>query len=362
MSGNKTGIAWTDRTWNPTTGCDKVSDGCDLCYALVTAARMKSIGVAAYQTDGDPRTSGPGFGLAMHPGRLDMPLRWQKPSMIFVNSMSDLFHPRVTDRFIAQVFAVMHFSPRHVFQVLTKREARLQSLTGKPGFVEMIREEVAELGGNPAHVQYPLPNVWLGVSAEDQDMAARRIPALIRAAAAVRFVSAEPLLSPLQLGRWLGETVWPNTAGPRGGIGGQAVTAGPGVDWVIVGGESGRWSSDPVARPRPMHPAWAESLRDQCAAAGTAFFFKQWGAWAPRGRLRDGEPLPVDNERTMILNENGRNRRGRAAGSLTNQLCEFPDRSWCEVLEHIGAKASGNQLAGQVHEQYPAELVNKVTT
>ena len=246
MSGETT-IEWTDATWNPTTGCDKVSPGCDHCYAMTLAPRLKAMGSAHYQTDGDPRTSGPGFGVAMHADSLDWPLRKKKPRRIFVNSMSDLFHAEVSDEFIARVFAVMAMAPRHTFQVLTKRHGRMRSLLNSETFRVLVD---LELGGTGAHRieewQYPLPNVHLGVSAENQRWAIPRIEALMRTPAAVRFVSAEPLLGPIEYARF------------------------PAVDWVIVGGESGRGA-------RPMHPDWVRSLRNQCQDEGIAFHFKQWG-------------------------------------------------------------------------------------
>lgn len=168
--GDKSTIEWTEATWNPATGCDRISRGCDHCYALTLAKRLKAMGNAKYQTDGDPRTSGPGFGVAVHPDTLGLPLRWRQPRIVFVNSMSDLFHARVPDEFILRVFAVMQATPRHTYQVLTKRSPRLRRLA--PGL--------------------PWPkNVWMGVSVEDDDHV-RRVGDLRHVPAAVRFISAEP--------------------------------------------------------------------------------------------------------------------------------------------------------------------------
>lgn len=266
--GDKTGIEWTDATWNPTTGCDKVSPGCDNCYALKQAKRLKAMGQPDYQTDGDPTSSGPGFGLAMHPHRLDQPLRWARPRRIFVNSMSDLFHKDVTDEFIAQVFAVMARAEQHTFQILTKRHGRLRSLLSSERFYDLLVGELSLFtgGANPG-LTWPLPNVWLGVSVETQQWADTRIPALLDTPAAVRFLSMEPLLGPVNLQHSL-------NGDPNGW---RAVSA---LQWVIVGGESG-----PEARP--MHPDWARSLRDQCVSAGVPFHFKQWGEWAPRAGFTD---------------------------------------------------------------------------
>lgn len=235
---DKTGIEWTDATWNPTTGCDRISPGCDHCYALKMAGRLKLMGSARYQTDGDPKTSGPGFGVALHPDALDQPLRWKRPRRIFVNSMSDLFHQDIGSAFIAAVFDVMARCPQHTFQVLTKRSQRMRQLMGTavPG------------------EHWPLSNVWLGVSIEN-DRYTYRANQLRDTRAGVRFLSCEPLLGPL----------------PSLDV--------SGIDWVIVGGESG-----PGARR--MDPGWAREIRDQCVTAGVPFHFKQWGNFDA-----DGTPM-----------------------------------------------------------------------
>jgi protein gp37 len=245
--GDRSAIEWTEATWNPTTGCDRVSRGCDNCYAMTLAKRLKAMGQPRYQHDGDPRTSGPGFGLTIHPETLDLPLMWKKPRLVFVNSMSDLFHARVPTAFIRQVFDVMTATPQHTYQVLTKRARRLRRLA--------------------TSLQWP-DNLWMGVSVEDAQVT-DRVHDLRAVPAALRFLSCEPLLGPL-----------PGL--PLGGIG-----------WVIAGGESGR-------NARPMDPAWAEDLRDQCATAGVPFFFKQWGGRTPKaggrelgGRTWDDMPLAL---------------------------------------------------------------------
>ena len=249
---DKTGIEWTDATWNPTTGCDQVSPGCDHCYAMTLAPRLKAMGSPRYQTDGDPKTSGPGFGLAMHEDALEQPLRWKRPRRIFVNSMSDLFHADVSDEFIGRVWAIMASAPQHTFQILTKRHARMRSL------VTSMCENVN--GGAP------LPNVWLGTSVEDQKRADLRIPALLKTPAAVRFLSMEPLLGPVSF-RWAEWVPWVN---------GNHLDGLNGIGWVIVGGESG-----PGARP--MNADWVRPLRDQCVEAGVPFHFKQWGSHDEHG-------------------------------------------------------------------------------
>jgi protein gp37 len=224
-------IEWTDATWNPTTGCDRVSAGCDNCYALTLAKRLKAMGAAKYQNDGDPRTSGPGFGVTTHSDALDLPRTWRTPRLVFVNSMSDLFHARVPVAFIRDVFDVMAETPSHTYQILTKRSVRLRRLAD--------------------HLAWPA-NVWVGVSVEDAGHLGR-LDDLRAVPAAIRFLSAEPLLGPL--------TELDLT----------------GIAWVIAGGESG-------ARARPVNPDWVRQIRDGCATAGVAFFFKQWGGRTPKAR------------------------------------------------------------------------------
>jgi protein gp37 len=221
-------IEWTDATWNPVTGCAKVSPGCTHCYAERLAGRLQAMGNPRYRR---------GFALTLHEDQLDLPLRWKQPRRIFVNSMSDLFHAEVPADFIARTFAVMARAPWHTFQVLTKRAVRLAELA--------------------PHLPWP-SNVWQGVSVENARYTARAA-ALATVPAAVRFLSVEPLLGPI----------------PHLPL--------DGIDWVIVGGESGPGH-------RPLEPAWVRAIRDQCAAAGVAFFFKQWGGRTPKsgGRLLDG--------------------------------------------------------------------------
>lgn len=243
----KTSIEWTEATWNPVTGCDRVSPGCDNCYAMTLAKRLKAMDSHRYQNDGDPRTSGPGFGLTCHEDLLDVPRRWRAGRMVFVNSMSDLFHPEVPLDFIRRVFETMIESPQHTFQILTKRAQRLAKLA-------------AEL---------PWPeNVWMGVSVETAAYRFR-IKHLQYVPSAVRFLSIEPLI---------------------GYVGKLDLE---GIDWVIVGGESG-------PRARPMSLEWATEIRDQCVAAHVPFFFKQWGGRFAKsggreleGKLWDEFPQPV---------------------------------------------------------------------
>jgi len=225
---------------------------------------------------------------------LTLPLRWRKPRRIFVDSMSDLFHEVVPDEWIDRVFAVMALSPKHTFIVLTKRAERMRDYcqSKHAGFLVKIAHQInsAWLGDDPSRTSavgvgyspttWPLSNVWLGVSVEDQQRADERIPLLLEPPAAIRFVSAEPLLAPINLLPFLKRRRKLDEAGSMDDDWSQKI-----LDWVIVGGESG-----PGARP--MHPEWARSLRDQCAAAGAAFFFKQWGAWAPEDQAPAGARKP----------------------------------------------------------------------
>ncbi len=221
-------IEWTDATWNPVTGCNKVSPGCKLCYAERMAKRLKATGMVKYRN---------GFAVTLHPDALDIPLRWHKPRTIFVNSMSDLFHDQVPDEFVREVFGVMEQANWHRYQVLTKRPERVAALD--------------------AELSWP-SQIWLGVSIES-DRYLHRIDLLRKCGATIKFLSLEPLLGPL-----LDLNL-------------------DGIDWVIVGGESG-----PGARP--MDAAWARDIQMQCADAGVPFYFKQWGGVFKKrsGRLLDG--------------------------------------------------------------------------
>jgi protein gp37 len=219
-------IEWTEHTWNPVTGCTKLSPGCKHCYAETMARRLKAMGAPGYEN---------GFDLTLHPERLEQPLQRRQPTVYFVNSMSDLFHDAVPDEFIERVIAVCARTPQHTYQVLTKRAERL------PRFF--------------AQRECP-PNVWLGVSVEDRRYGVPRIEHLQRTPAHVRFLSVEPLLA--DVGR----------LDLRG------------IHWVIVGGESGHSA-------RPMKPEWAENVRRQAVEQGARFFFKQWGAWGADGVRRN---------------------------------------------------------------------------
>ena len=302
---DKTEISWTDATWNPVVGCTKVTAGCDNCYAIRTARRMTAnpnplVSQAYAGTEAGGEWTGKVNLLA---NRLDQPLRWRKPRRIFVNAQSDLFHKDVPDEFIARVFAVMALTPRHTFQVLTKRHGRMRSLLRSSDFRSAVEDAIkgmvaAHRTERTWYAAWPLPNVWLGVSVEDQRWADIRIPALLDTPAAVRWLSCEPLLGSVKLSdhidRWSdddpGTCDWGHCSRPAVAVRRDYAHDDPGcvcmlpvcrehrgLDWVVVGGESG-----PGARP--MHPDWARTLRDQCAAIGVPYFFKQWGEHGPDGR------------------------------------------------------------------------------
>lgn len=288
-----TKIEWTDESWNPIVGCTIVSPGCTNCYAMRMADRVAATGTAPYYAGLTQRVKGKPVwtgAVGYAPDKTWLaPLRWRKPRMIFVNSMGDLFHEDVPDEMIDRAFAIMALTPWHTYQVLTKRDERMQA------YARSLRDEtmpdrvtiaacdigytVRGYAGNAGLVQRPLPNVWLGVSVEDQQRADERIPVLMKTPAAVRFVSAEPLLGIIDFSCF--------TCHGCTGCGAPLANCEmlwmkskkccpdclhQNLDLVIVGGESG-----PGARP--MHPDWPRSIRDQCQAAGVAFFFKQWGEW-----------------------------------------------------------------------------------
>jgi protein gp37 len=291
-----TKIEWTDATWNPITGCSVVSPGCTNCYAMKLAGtRLQhhpSRAGLTRETKAGPVWNGT---LRFNEEWLTQPLRWNRPRMVFVCAHGDLFHEDVPDEWIDKVFAVMALAPQHTFQVLTKRAARMRAYLSRHRWhlwaaagraIDPLRWQNLPpiMGGDCT----PLPNVWLGVSAEDQARADERVPELLATPAAVRFVSAEPLLGPIDFTRHL----WPvhgwwkgpynsyseaKAAGAECGLKRQALVGAwcRFLDWIIVGGENG---------PREMRAEWAQQIRDQCAAAGTAFFFKQWGSHIPAGQ------------------------------------------------------------------------------
>ncbi len=478
MSDHST-IEWTDATWNPVRGCSRVSPGCEHCYAEGVAARFSGPGqpyegLARRAPNGEPRWTGT---VRLVPEMLDQPLRWKRPRRIFTNSMSDLFHESLSFEEIAAVYAVMHACPLHTFQVLTKRPARrlefMRWLQERGGIGPYIRSmtvarkdepEVSRLRRpfdeitktevingrkcrarddawmqvfNAAAVTHKGPawNIWEGVSVENQAAADERIPHLLQTPAAVRFLSVEPLLGPVDLSRWApaltpwqgaapatwSDVAWPAWVPPelraeiatfwseawhrgpkayaaqfatnyarRVGFGervsgrdlGKKPIAGRYVhawnnigrvvrddgsygcvaaevvtpddrparlDWVIVGGESG-------TKARPMHPQWARDLRDQCVAAGVAFFFKQWGEWR---EFDHGSPdveveEPSDEADSLLacaVNPGFVTRDGR----FFRRRSELPDdETPCRMMEKVGKKRAGRELDGRTWDEFPA--------
>jgi len=301
--GGKTRIEWTDATWNPVRGCSRVSEGCRNCYAERQAIRQAGPG-GKYEglvtiTNGHPQWTGD---IRVVPEKLGEPLQWRKARRIFVNSMSDLFHENVPDQFITDVFGIMALGFWHQFQILTKRPERALAYfqAGDHGIIEQFRAIEVRGGVGPVEMframdrrrwsikewQWPLPNVWLGVSVEDQETADERIPILLQTPAAVRFVSYEPALGDVnfcsvQVDLGIKANVLVRYCDhPFGSM----LTPSARIDWVIAGGESG-----PGARP--SHPDWFRSVQQQCSAAGVAFFMKQM---TERGRKIPFEQWPEE--------------------------------------------------------------------
>ncbi|MEY9098851.1 protein gp37 [Sinorhizobium fredii] len=294
-----TKIEWTDATWNPVTGCAIVSPGCTNCYAMKLAGTRLKHHPSRKGLTKDSK-AGPVWTGEVRFNRewLDQPLRWTKPRMIFVCAHGDLFAEGVPDEWIDQVFAVMALAPQHTFQVLTKRPERMRDyLTARRLEYRLSATQIKpefplppQTPGRWPHL--PLPNVWLGVSVEDQKRADERIPLLLDTPAAVRWISAEPLLGPVDLMHVPAIRISQNITVVRNALTGLdgCGNFGPKLDWVVAGGESG-----PDARP--MHPDWARELRDQCAASGVPFLFKQWGNWAD---FSDIEPKPTFPEERIF--------------------------------------------------------------
>lgn len=354
---DNTKIEWTDATWNPITGCSVVSPGCTNCYAMKLAGtRLKNHPTRAGLTTDSK--AGPVWNgqVRFNEGMLLDPLRWKRPRMIFVCAHGDLFAENVPDEWIDQIFAVMALAPHHTFQVLTKRPERMRDyLTRNAGNGRQdIRNQLAwdvtakvmnlwhpdwksegidgshRSKGIAAFAAWPLPNVWLGVSVEDQKRADERIPLLLETPGAIRWISAEPLLGPLDIRRHIEFAHLDSELG----------LSSPGIDWVVAGGESGRGA-------RPMHPDWARSLRDQCADAEVSFLFKQWGEYLPA----------IDRDRD---DPDWRRDYGGAYGN------DQPDMAWLNVdggsgfhgarfhvMQRVGKRVAGRLLDGVEHNSFP---------
>ena len=407
-----TSIEWADKTWSPIIGCDRVSPGCDSCYAITTAhirtsnphpAIAAAFAGTTHKNNGRIDWTGR---INQLEDRLTQPLSWKKPAKVFVNSQSDLFHKNVDTDFIAKVFAIMALTPQHTYQVLTKRHARMRAVLTDtctcgnghaPGTHLRSRMAWAVSKANPNRIPgvpndaeqrvndapWPLPNAWLGVSVENQKWADIRIPALLDTPAAIRFLSCEPLLGPIDLfgpivpgrGRpkltyWLdGRPGWgPEQTDDRGRIY-QQIAVGPRIDWVIVGGESGR-------KARAMHPDWARSLRDQCTTADIPYFFKQWGEWGPapfivrvcdphtgwQGTDEELAAAKADSEARGATHVHTGHSRDEN-GERSYWLHEIGHKPWSlervglpegtAAIRRWGKKRAGRELDGRTWDQFP---------
>lgn len=351
-------IEWCDATLNIVTGCTKVSAGCDNCYI----DRTPPFRIAHRKFDGEG--VGASTGLMFHLERLALPLKWKRPRLVFTNSLSDLFHKDVPDEVIARLWIVMALTPQHTYQVLTKRPARMRSLLSDGprwrealyGAAEWVLDNIEAptpperwnamrrwLGAAERHDELvsPLSNVWLGTTVENQRAANIRIPKLLDTPAAIRFLSCEPLIGPLDLRTWMaGDVVWP----PCWDVHSPSDECGRCIrpDWIIAGGESG-----PGARP--MHLDWARSLRDQCQEVGVAFHFKQHGEWvgyadggAPDGT---GRSPWADNEPDAYVN--------RDNGTVMSEADAIADGGSFLGVHRVGKKAAGRVLDGRTWDEFP---------
>ena len=335
----KSSIEWTDATWNIITGCTLVDEGCRHCYAAHLITSWPAIGnhpsrkgLARKNAAGESKFTGE---VRFNEQWLDQPLRWRKPRKIFVCAHGDLFHESVPDEWLDKIFAVMALAPQHTFQVLTKRPGQARAyLSANPGI--RIRSVMQQIKPQAIiRMDWPLPNIWLGTSISDQASADLRIPQLLDCPASVRFVSAEPLLGPVDLRHIVPNFIEAHfctiACTARGDQ--ECCKHLPGIDWVIVGGESG-------PHARPMHPDWARQIRDQCEAAGVPFLFKQWGEWAPSTE-EEARGNPRSGWRTLV---------GHPHVPRASEL--YPENG-AAFIEHKGKKRTGRLLDGVTHNDFP---------
>lgn len=368
-----TKIEWTEQTWNPIVGCTVTSPGCTNCYAMKMAVRLaNNPRTPQYHGTIKPSKKGPVWTgkIGFSDSVLLQPLSRKKPTTYFVNSMGDLFHPNVPDEWIDKVFAIMALCPQHTFQVLTKQADRMRDYMNVMNYYALSEtdvwrdidyrvtceddpyapqgthdktarlEDALDTASRALESNTPLPNVWLGVSVEDQTRADERIPYLLNTPAAIRFVSAEPLLKVVDLTRINQENmVMINALTGEAGWPVPHVVDGPKLDWVIVGGESGH-------KARPMHPDWARGIRDQCEAAGVPFMFKQWGEWVsninrdrddPDWRANYGMVNRYPHKWAILNHEGGTGFHG--------------DR--VHLMKRIGKKTAGRLLDSREWNQMP---------
>lgn len=340
---SKSKIEWTEVTWNPVLGCAKVSEGCRNCYAMSMSARIANaaqvkdeqspvekgyMDIVKRDENGKylPKWTGT---VALIEDRLEDPLKWQKPRKVFVNSMSDLFHPDVPFEFIDKVFAVMAMTPQHVYQILTKRPERMKEYFRRRHVASYVREQMNIISDvYQEWIEWPLPNVWLGTSVEDQRAADERIQHLLQCPAKVRFLSCEPLLGPVDLtdvsyGNQLYDSLK--------GIADLDPTMNESIHWVIVGGESGH-------NARPMGAQWVKDIRDQCREADVPFFFKQWGKWLPQAQYQ------VDV--SEVLKEHPK------IPTTPKAHIKFVNGEY-DVFIDMGKKKAGNLLNGEKYLEMP---------
>ncbi len=342
-----TNIEWADVTKNGVVGCTRISEGCLNCYI----ERTLPMRIGGLQFDG------PGIGatlpVQLHPDRFTQLLRWRKGRRVFIDSMGDLFHADVPDKHIAATFAAMAATPQHTYQLLTKRPARMRNMLDDQGFQSMVIDEWDALREEyPNHAAdrvgwdwWPLPHIWIGVSVENQRWADIRIPQLLDTPAAVRWISAEPLLGPVDLGAWMSGECTCDPLIPLPPVAGVHLDGCPrlrrsGLNWVVAGGETG-----PGARP--MHPDWARSLRDQCCRGDVPFLFKQWGDWGYQER----PDWPVGD----VWSQPDRHCWVHRATGETKPFGEFAGADCRDyaLMHRVGKKAAGRDLDRRTWDEYP---------
>ncbi len=362
MSASK--IEWTGKTWNPTTGCNKVSAGCKNCYAEIMHRRLMKMQPDKYSR---PFLDG-AFPYEKH---LTEPFKWKKGTRVFVNSMSDLFHENISFEYIDRVFIVMAMNPQHTFQILTKRPERMveyfKTRKDESEWWDHVKSPVWEFAmqlpdnnkGMPKgwffdtttdadglkdtdliyEGPWPLPNVWLGTSCEDQAMADERIPFLLQVPAAVRFLSCEPLLGPIDLKLFRGEVLKHKLDHLADGKG--KTTS---LHWVIAGGESGHHA-------RPCHPQWVRDLRDQSVASGIKFFFKQWGQYRPVGDIFEDPTYEYSKEKRKDMQSNVKEVVHHINGGITGLVVN---------MAKVGKHKSGRMLDGVEWNEYPETALSEL--
>lgn len=350
-------ISWTDATWSPVTGCDPISPGCKHCYAKREVEQRwsknpKSVFFGRAFSD-----------VQCHESALAQPMHWKKGRKIFVCPRADLFHDDVPFEFIDRVFAVMALAKQHIFQVLTKRPERMRDYMLRLGSSAKLLDDAARTLGYTFEFQgkymvsWPISNIWLGVSIENQAAADERIPMLLETPAAVRWISAEPLLGAVSF-RWAS---WHDYSSREPGTIQNHLDGIRGINWVVVGGESGK-------NARPMHPQWARDLHDQCVEAGVPFYFKQWGEWhtavfrSRTGQLsvfRQFENFQqwVNKAQTWVQGGICLDRHGNELKTGADMMHARDEQAFPVTIMHrVGVQHAGRLLDGVLHDAYPEVL------